>query len=436
MIATEVRLADSDRIYARFSELIGRDSWKRRVDQIRTHTKPGGFLRQYLAAKYERAVKLETCSALIEQHGSLSEYHVVNIGLQSAVAFMARILSLIEGCPDSLRRGFISRVQNALKNADAMSALDLEMGVAANFVSKGFRVRWPELEEGNAENTGRIFDLFVENAAESGVEIECKAITEDKGRKIRGETARQFYEFLLDETKPMVEDLRIGRAVVVTVPDRFDEILRTRDRQIELARYVGTKLREESSTTSINGVNVQVTDFDPAQLANLNLGRDLSSARAIVDRITGTRNRNVMVLGNSDGAIVIALQSLQGDRFAQKVYETAREAITKQFTGTRPGILVLGIEVSEPAMRRVFEQDADRNQNPTVLQAIADRIYDSENRNHVAGIGFLSQSATMDRRMDGETIGSVFYYFSNKNCSFRIPEFSSMFGQRGSNAGD
>ncbi|KGX47784.1 hypothetical protein Y600_5937 [Burkholderia pseudomallei MSHR3709] len=87
-------------------------------------------------------------------------------------------------------------------------------------------------------------------------------------------------------------------------------------------------------------------------------------------------------------------------------------------------------------MRRVFEQDADRNQNPTVLQAIADRIYDSENRNHVAGIGFLSQSATMDRRMDGETIGSVFYYFSNKNCSFRIPEFSSMFGQRGSNAGD
>lgn len=238
MIATQIHLAEGTNAYIRFESLIGRDTWKLRVDRILTHTEPEGFLREHLLRKYSYAVMLENCAELMEKRGELNEYDIIDHKLQRVIAFMVQILSLYDACAEEQRERFLSRVAAALTDADEMRGLELEMLTAANFVMRGYSIRIPEIERSLTGDQTKVYDILVEDFGENGIEIECKAIGEDTGRKIRGDNARTFYECLRLKLEPIVAILTKGIAVVITVPDRFDDVLRTPERQSDLANYI------------------------------------------------------------------------------------------------------------------------------------------------------------------------------------------------------
>lgn len=425
LIKTEIRLAEAASAYTRFATLIGRERWKSRVDQIRKHTAPDGFLRDYLLRKYSCASMLESCAELLVARGELDEREIIDRGLQPAIAFMMQALSLYDACVEEQRERFLSRIRAALIDADEMRGLQLEMLVAAGVVMRGYSVRIPEIERSVAGDQATVFDILVEDFGETGIEIECKAIGEDTGRKIRGDHARNFYECLSRKLEPILEELKKGIAVVVTVPDRFEDALKTFHKQSVLADYICSNVRGENPSEALAGVEVVFQEFDPAEsLAIATGGREghHGAARKIVDKITGTVNRNVLVNTKDDlkGAVIVALRSLKSDRFAAQVTEIARNASSRQLSKTRPGVVVLGIEISDLAMREAAQLQ-------TELDKIAKEFYRRDQRGHVATLGFLSQRTTKLRGENSETIGASFYHFKNVRCVFSLPDLQILF---------
>lgn len=95
--------------------------------------------------------------------------------------FAFQVLQLIDAARRiSPRRAsiLVSRVREALRSPRMLQAMQLEARVATHFVIVGRRVLFPELGS-STEN----FDVLIEDLGPTGLEIECKVVTHDKGAK-------------------------------------------------------------------------------------------------------------------------------------------------------------------------------------------------------------------------------------------------------------
>lgn len=72
-----------------------------------------------------------------------------------------------------------------------MRALQLEFTAGLHFSKLGHRLAWPELEAG-----GGTYDLLVEDIGPAGLEVECKVVSEEKGRRISTRQALDFWNLM------------------------------------------------------------------------------------------------------------------------------------------------------------------------------------------------------------------------------------------------
>ena len=62
---------------------------------------------------------------------------------------------------------------------------------------------------------------MIEDLGLNGLEVECKSISEDKGRRIHRRDALDFWGEVWPEVADIAQNLREGLAVVLTVPYRL-----------------------------------------------------------------------------------------------------------------------------------------------------------------------------------------------------------------------
>ena len=60
------------------------------------------------------------------------------------------------------------------------------------------------------------FDLLVTDMGNDGVEVECKSVSDDKGRNIQRREALDFHHLMIREMAHIRRTLRIGLSVVLT----------------------------------------------------------------------------------------------------------------------------------------------------------------------------------------------------------------------------
>jgi hypothetical protein len=425
-IATQVDLSRAARIFQGFCTVIEDKHWRKRVKQLIEHSKRNEFLRVYYASEYERAFQLEACSRLVEKYGTFPPGAIEAQGLMPAVAFMQQVLSLLDGLQPDKQRAFIGRIRGAFRNPDDMRALLLEFTVATHFTLRGNCVRWPELEASDVKLQGATFDLFVEDLGSNGLEVECKSASHDKGRSIHRATAFAIYEQLRKELGDFAQRLKTGLAVVVTLPDTVPG---APSEQVELAKRVHRQLVAGQSEAFDDGLRISVTDFEVSRLRDIELQTDSEDARAIVDDVTGTRNRSVLVMGRRNvGALLLVLQSSKDDGLLRAVFDTAKKAARSQLSGTRPGLLLLGFEGLEAEqLASLAQQDGDSTQAPTAARIAVSQFLSGDGRDHVVGVGFLSRSRL--RRLGSRHFdsGGLTYYFENETSPLWLPAFRGLF---------
>jgi hypothetical protein len=113
-----------------------------------------------------------------------------------------------------------------------MRGLRLELSAATHFARRARKFAWPEM---TGEGT---FDLLVQDVGPRGLEIECKAIPEDKGRKIHKREVLDFYRLLWPHIQSTVKGLSTGRLGDIRSSTRpsevraaIDEVTETNNRQ-------------------------------------------------------------------------------------------------------------------------------------------------------------------------------------------------------------
>lgn len=339
MLQVDLHTAEIPTVFARFRETVGERQWTKRVTAINSEAKGQPYLRQYLLEENAIAFALDRYSALASRHGAIPPQSTNDRSLYPAFRLAAQTLSLMDKSSAKQGKRLVRRIHGAFRNPDDMRAIQLEFGIATHFVRRGYSISWPEMEESGD------FDLMVHGIGPDGLEVECKSASVDKGRKIHKRDALVFNHLVRQKLEAAAHRLKSGMAVVLTIPDRLPSAFH--DRQ-NLAERVGRAILVGKSVGFDDGGDVRLSEFDIAQYPNL--GPPLAPRlRQDIDNITGTRNREAMILGRKGGgALVFVVQSRQEDTFLRYVFNSVREAARKQLSAKRAGLYSLDWKAFQP----------------------------------------------------------------------------------------
>lgn len=419
----ELHTGDIPLVFERFSDLIGAHNWIKRVDLLKSEIKGNRLLKDYLTQENEMAFSLQASTDLANKFGRIPVRYVDCRPLYSCMAFAAQILSISETLGKVQRAQLVRRVHGAFKNPDDMRGLRLELTVATHFLRRGLDVEWPEMIGGGT------MDLVVPDLGPQGLEIECKSISDDKGRKIHRRESLEFCSLVATKLNDLGKNLKVGVVAVLTLDERMPGNFASRK---NLAQSVLQNVLSGSSNCRLDGANLRIHEFDPALLGELGNDGIPVVSRARIDSITGTANRQALIVGRkSGGAIVFVLQSAHDDSMLTYTFNTLSRSASKQLSGGRAGLFLVGLEGLEAeSLIDLAQQDLTGDRPPTALRMKVSDFLASQSRDHVVGVGFISKGALHPASGDTIDSGGSAYIFPKQESLYWHSDFAGLFSER------
>lgn len=375
--------AEVPAIYRRLATAIGAEHWQDAVARQEEAIRSNHFLSHYLRSEYAIAYQLDRLRQQVAAVGTVPNRTCNDPSIFPSLAFAAQVLGVLERSTAKQARAFVRRVQTAFGNAEHMHGLRLELQAATHFARRGQRVTWHRV------NNGGTFDLLVEDLGPTGLEVECKSISENKGRRIHRRSALDFWGELWKDVAGVTQNLRSGLAIVLTVPNRLSVDAGER---AGLAREVVARIVAGSGATLGGGAEVRIEPFDPALIEAAN-GNGGEGMRRAIDAATGTTNREVAVYGTpAGGMLVFVMQSAVEDDVLNQLFATLEDSAARQFTLSRGALFWVALQgLDADQLVSVHMQDSTPGQQPTGLRL---GVSDFLNRapDHIVGVVFSSRS--------------------------------------------
>jgi hypothetical protein len=419
MIETELHTKDIPNIYRRFEQAIGAKYWRSRVRQCKSEMRGNALLSAHLKRENNVAFQLDRLGDMLDRYQWLPIQMVEDRALYPAVRFASQILSLIDASSRQEAERLKRRVHGAFRNPDDMRGLCLELAAATHFIRRGWKVSWPE-----ADKTAT-FDLLVSDIGNGGLEVECKSISKDKGRRIHEREAIEFHSLLRPHLERLMAGLTKGISAVLTLPGRLSGAFKERQ---ELAKEVGRAISVGADVTLPSGATIEIKHFDPQSLGFAPFQRNTSETRVILDALTETTNREAMIIAShAGGLITFVIQSVQDDNLIKMMFDVLSDAARKQLSGNRAGLLLASLEgIDSDQLRSLSYQDQSLLEPPTGLRVGVSRFLDSTDRKHLIGVGFLGADEFIE---EGGSVrsGGTAYHFHRKESPYWSDDFNGLF---------
>lgn len=417
MLRTEIHVDEIPTIFIRFCEIVDQNLWLKRVQSINTEIRGRPYLKDYLLEDNSLIFKLASLSQLIEQYGWIPRSYRKNPEFYPAIQFAAQVLSLHDHIPENQKLAFLGRVRGTFKNLDNLKALQLEFTAITHFENRNFSLKLPEVGI-----TGTV-DLLVENIGANGLEIECKTISTDTGRKITRRQALEFFNIARPTIENALQNYQGGIYVVLTIPARMPSSL---EEKLELVRLVEANIVKYQADPSSLDSPILISKFDLDLLEGVEFNNS-HTIRELADQITGTNNQEVMIVGNSKRALVFVIQSAQETVLLERIFKTIKNSAQRQISKTRPAIYFIGLEgIGSDELVNLATHDSNSKNIPTGLRMAVSKFLADQNREHVVGIGFLSKG-TLNHTEDGTAENGSVYFFPKKESNFWHNDFSGLF---------
>ncbi len=369
-------------VYRRLATAVGPEHWQAAVARQEEAIRSNHFLGNYLRSEYAIAYQLDRLRRLVAAFGTVPQEACNDSRIFSSLAFAAQVLGVLETSTVKQARTFVRRVQTAFSSSENMHGLRLELQAATHFARRGQRVAWHRV------NNGGSFDLLIEDLGPTGLEVECKSISENKGRRIHRRNALEFWGELWSDVSGVAQSLSSGLAVVLTVPYRLPVEAVER---AALAKEVVARIVAGSGATLGGSAELRIQPFDPAEIETAkDNGRE--ELRKAIDAATGTVNREAAVYGTpAGGMLAFVMQSAVEDDVLDQVFATLDDSAARQFTGKRGALFWVALQgLDADQLLSVHEQDSDPGGQPTALRL---RVSAFLNRapDHAVGVVFCSR---------------------------------------------
>lgn len=177
-----------------------------------------------------------------------------------------------------------------------------------------------------------------------------------------------------------------------------------------------------------SGASIRITHFEPATFNMVREG-DRRALRRVINEISGTYNRESMIMGSRfGGVLMLAIESALDDEWQKAVFDTLSEAAKRQLTGTRAGLLLAALDgLDYDQLRSIALDDRAGDRKPSEVQDGVSKFLDSTSRDHVIGVGFVSRSGILSDQGGIVRSGGSAYYFHKKQSPFWSDDFKGLY---------
>jgi hypothetical protein len=223
------------------------------------------------------------------------------------------------------------------------------------------------------------FDLLAERDT-TLVEVECKAVSVEKGRKVKGAVASNLARTCQPALARVLGD---GEPVALLI-EAEAEFPEDAGSHARTAAACAEAVRERREAASVPGIRVAplTCDFPDPRVRPGELkiwARDAA----------GGRNVRVAWMACGDAPVVLVATSRAADRVVRAIERELDEAAGRQLSRSRPGLVTVLLEgVSEAELAMLAQGSA--------LAGATSRVLAKESRRHLRGVLYFADSLADD----------------------------------------
>lgn len=396
-------------VYRRLATAIGPEHWQGAVARQEAAIRSNHFLRDYLRSEYSIAYQLDKLRVLVAAHGDVPLQFCNDRSIFPALGFATQVLGVLNTCTNKQARTFVKRVRTAFGTAENMHGLRLELQAATHFTRRGKHVTWHRV------NNAGTYDLLVDDLGPSGLEVECKSISDNKGRRIHRLDALNFWGEVWADISMVARHLRSCMAVVLTVPYRLPN---DTEQRAALAREVVSQVVAGTGARLTDGSDLRVQKFDPDPV-NAAIKGDRWAMRTAIDVATGTTNREAALYGTAAGGMLaFVMQSAVEDDVLDQVFATLNDSASRQFSGQRGALFWVALQgIDAGQLTSVHEQDSDPGQRPTGLRLGVSNFLTNA-PDPIVGVVFGSRSGLLPTEAGNTDMGGMTNFFLKEESPF------------------
>jgi hypothetical protein len=205
-------LAELPALFRRLFEIVPKDQWRRRANELLAREQTNPFLTAYFDDQFPIERALMRALSYHKEKGKYPEIDtVLNTEFYELYSFVGTLVRVHQRLSPAARHRLRGCLRDGLTAAKGLTSLALEMGVAVHLWNGGYDVEFTDLE-----NRAQ-FDFL---ARKDGVELEvdCKTTSGDVGRPIHRLRALDLFH----QIQPAIRDIlfggRSGRAMRILIP--------------------------------------------------------------------------------------------------------------------------------------------------------------------------------------------------------------------------
>jgi len=351
--------AEMPSLVQRFVSITSWKPWEKRLKAFDQRVADNPFLDEYLAQRYpiELAMGRLHRRLLRRQKVKLPTSYEDTV-LLSFIAMVARAHPRLN--PPGRRR-LDGMLRSGLDTDAGLAPLEHEMGIATHLMGRGFDVTFSDIE------TGTGFDFLAEKDG-AVLEVECKTVSGDLGRRIHLRRLYQLGGRVYPLMSAALERCLGGQLARIVLPSR----LHGTDQQLEaICEALASALNTGRSIVGPEPCAIEYQQFSLAgspfeRVDPANIGRE--DVRQYVEQAVGRPLGHVVMLFRPrSGLVMVAVESLQKDEVVKGLVQQLKDAVKRQFSGTRPGVVcVKFIDVTQRDLLELVEQD--RSDQPSTLK--------------------------------------------------------------------
>jgi len=233
-----------------FLSITGGAVWKQRVKSLIRQFKQNTYLQFHLRQLHSLELAFSELMHVFSRSGTVPK--IASAEQYRLYAFIATTTMIYQRLTPAGQKRLRGRLLGGLKDRIGLTPLQQEMTVAAHLLSRGFDVKFSDLE------IGKGFD-FLAQRDDIELEVECKRVGLDLGRKITRRETLELHKYLKKALSPIAVNLRGGLFVRVTLPSRLSASHKQRE---QISSLVGKALRTGVGIYDQSACQISIIDFD------------------------------------------------------------------------------------------------------------------------------------------------------------------------------